>query len=114
MTQVAIVPAPCHTPTPPLVASAFFTGLVSSSGEVLNTVGSTDDVVTEENFGGSPHPQQMAALQIQNLEVVMAAATSATRAQVVATQDAARRADAAERVAATVALNLPTMNPSSS
>lgn len=30
VTRLAILPAPCHTPTPPLVAYIFFTGLVNS------------------------------------------------------------------------------------
>lgn len=77
--KVAALPTPCHTPTPPLVANAFFTGLVSHLEEVLDTVGSTNDLVPEKMFGDSPHPQQMDALQIQNLEVEMAA-TLATRA----------------------------------
>lgn len=34
-------------------------------------MGSTDDVVPEDDFGDSPHPQHMATLQIQNLQMEM-------------------------------------------
>lgn len=78
------------------MAYAFFAGLLSSSEELLDTMGSTDDVVPEDDFGDNPHPQHMATLQIQNLQMEMAAPTSATRAREVATQAAARHADAKE------------------
>lgn len=57
MTQIATLPTPCHTPTTFLVAYALFSGLVSSQEELMDAVGSTDNVVLEDDFGGSPHPQ---------------------------------------------------------
>lgn len=54
MIRIAMLLATCHTPTPPLVACALFPGLVSSLEELLDSVGSTDDAVLEEDFGPDP------------------------------------------------------------
>ena len=114
-TQLTTLPAPCHSPTPPVVAYAFFAGLISSSVELLHSVGSTDrgsadGTVPEVDNGPEPAPHQLAVIQVQILEVQLAGATTSTLESAVATDDAARCKDAEQRLAA----NIPHLNPSSS
>ena len=51
----------------PLVAYAFFAGLVSSPEELLDAVGADDDSIPEEDLGADPAPLQLAAIQVGQL-----------------------------------------------
>lgn len=63
-TQMATLPATCHTPHLPTVAYAFFAGLVSSPEELLDSVGARDDTVPGDDFGPDPASLQLAAVQV--------------------------------------------------
>ena len=41
--------APCHTSTPPVVACACFTGLISNEAELHNVQGAEDDIILEDD-----------------------------------------------------------------
>ena len=59
---MATMLAPYHTPTFPLVAYVFFTGLVGNEEELMDAMSFADDAMPEEDFGDNTHPQKMAAL----------------------------------------------------
>lgn len=100
--QLATLQAIFHTPTHSLMACVFFARMMSSSEELLETVGSIDDVISEDDFGPSPPPVQITALQVQDLAAELAAAQAANRAKKVAADDKVRRSDAAKRLAAAI------------
>ena len=63
--------APCHTSTPPIVASAFTVGLINSGAQLLDVQGSSDDQIPEseeedydDGYHGAPH--QMAAARLRD------------------------------------------------
>ena len=112
--QLTTLPATCHTPALPLVAYAFFAGLVRSSKELLDSVGADDDSVPEEDLGGDSAPLQLAAIQVGNLAAELAAAEGVVAHEKVAASDAARRDEATIRLAAAMASSPPKLNPSSS
>ena len=62
--QLATFPATCHARALPLVAYAFFQGLVSSLEELLDSVDADDDTVPMKDLGPNPAPMQLAAIQV--------------------------------------------------
>ena len=46
------VPAPCHTYSPPLMAYACFSGLISSEAELQDVLDSDEDSTEEDEDGG--------------------------------------------------------------
>ena len=112
--QQYAVPAPCHSPTPPLIAYACFGGLLNGESE-LQDVEKNDDMVipTEEDIGYHASPLQLAALHLQNLAEEYAHAESVRLCEEVRVVDLARRGDAVDRLVNTIPLALQTLLPSS-
>ena len=108
------VPAPCHSPTPPLIAYACFGGLLSGESE-LQDVEDNDDIIipTEEDIGYHTSPLQLAALHLRNQVGECAHAKSVRLCKEVRMVDLARRGDAVVRLVNTHPLALPTLLPSS-
>ena len=51
------VSAPCHSPSPPLIAYACFSGLLSGEADLQDVQGANDDVIpVEEDIGYHTSP----------------------------------------------------------
>ena len=63
------ISAPCHSPTPPLMAYACFGGLISHAEEMHDVQGADEDAIPEDevdiDYHNSPH--QLAAMQLSDL-----------------------------------------------
>ena len=59
------VPAPCHSPSPPLIAYACFIGLLSGEAELQDVQGADDAVIpAEEDFGYHTSPFHLAEVHL--------------------------------------------------
>ena len=67
------ISAPCHSPTPPLVAYAYFGGFISNEEELQDVEGAHDDIIPpDDDYGFHFSPHQLAAVQLHNLAAACA------------------------------------------
>ena len=108
------VSAPCHSPSPPLIAYACFSGLLSGEADLQDVQGADDDVIpVEEDIGYHTSPLQLAAIRLQHLAEACDRTESVRLCEEVRVDDLARRGDAVARLVDTYPLALPTLLPSS-
>ena len=102
--------APCHSETPPLVAYAYFTDLISNEKELQDVQGLHDDIIPPSDlFDFRDTPRQMMST-IQHETTIQEAAKVRLQKEVRDT-DQARRDNAATRLGEVLSLSLPALQP---
>lgn len=67
-TQSFEISAPCHLSSSPLIAYAFFSGLMTNKAKLMDVQGAHDDnVLVEEFLGYHSAPHQLAPIQLLQL-----------------------------------------------
>ena len=107
--------APCHASTPPVIAYACFSELISNAAELLDVADSDEDAAAlEDDWGYHTSPLQLAAVQLSNLAQACEAADMEILRKEVRGHDQTRRDNAAERLVAITPLSLSPILPTSS
>ena len=106
--------APCHAITRPLVAYAYFAGLIRSEEDPQDAqCGFEDTIPVDDDFGFHTSPLQVAATSLKDLVEVCDRETEVRASKEVRSNDLLRRENAAVRLSSVAPLSLPPLLPSS-